>query len=620
MESKQILLKPKDLYTRSLKEQYHKGAVDYIDKLTKENKVDTNLNKKHVSEYNDLCAQKKAMSEKVNSTKSLKLFFVVMSIICFVLGGIIALIGIINISSLWFLLLIGILLVGGGIFFIIYSQKVIKKKQQEREKALEEITAKVENKLQECYADLKPLNDAYDWNIPEKIMEDVTNIIDLDPYFSVPRFQYLHDKFGMNEVLDKNCSVLGVVSGNIQGNPFVLQKTLEEKLEYKTYTGSLTIHWTTYSRDSKGHTVSHHHTETLHASIERLAPNYRTQTVLIYGNEAAPHLSFKRAYSNINTLKNEKEKEKAIKEGMKDIKKYADKAIKEGGSFTPTGNDEFDVFFGGLDRDNEVEFRLLFTPLAQSNMLSLLNDPEPYGDDFYFVKSNMINIIASKHSQSFDYSANPSKFIGYDYEVCKNNFVTYCDKYIEGLFFDLAPLLSIPLYQMHKPHEYIYDKEWGNNYSSFEQEAIANGMDQSCFRPNGADSSLPLIIKSTGTTKFGKTDRVNLHTYSYHTTPMVEYISMLGGDGHHHNVPVHWIKYDEVHSDSQIGIRYVGSTRKEVQEKYNEGKFNSALKGAKAMYYERGLLSFMGNTINEASDNQLSDIFTEIKKEVTSNN
>ncbi len=619
MESKQILLKPKDLYTRSLKEQYHKGATDYIDNLAKECHVDANLNKKHVGEYNDLCAQKKAQGEKVNSTKALKTFFIVMSVICFVISAILLLIGILNISSLWFLLLIGAVAIGGGIFFIVYSQKVIKKKQEEREKALADITAKAESKLQECYADLKELNASYDWNIPGKIMENVTNIIDLDPYFSVPRFEYLHEKFGMNEVLDRNCSVLGVISGNIQGNPFVLQKTLEEKLEYKTYTGSKTIHWTTYSRDSKGHTVAHHHSETLYANVQKLAPNYRTQTVLIYGNEAAPNLHFKRAYSSINSLKNDKEKQKAINEGMKDIKKYADKAIKEGNSFTPTGNDEFDVFFGGLDRDNEVEFRLLFTPLAQSNMLALLNDPEPYGDDFYFVKDNMINIIASKHSQFFDYSANPNKFIGYDYEVCRTNFVSYCDKFIESLFFDLAPLLSIPLYQMHKPHEYIYDKEWGNNYSSFEQEAVANGMDQSCFRPKGADTSLPLILKAVGTTKVGKTDKVHIHCYSYHTTEMVDYISVHGGDGCYHDVPVHWIKYDEVDSDNQIGIRYIGSTRKDIQEKYDSGKLTSVLGNAGAMYYERGLLSFMGaNAINEESDNELNELFKEIKKEVTS--
>lgn len=618
-DNKEILYKPKDLYTRQLKNQYHKGAEDYFDKLTKDNNIDVQTNKKHVKEYNDLLEKKKAMSGQVNSTKTLKIFFIVLSIICFVVGAILSLIGIFKISSLWFLLLIGIILLGGGIFFIVYSQKVIKKKQQEREAALNEITQQCDKKLQECYSDLQALNADYDWNIPSKIMEKVTNIIDIDPYFSLPRFQYLHDKFNMKEVIDENSSILGVISGNIQGNPFVLQKTLDSKLENKKYTGSLTIHWTTYSRDSKGRSVAHHHSETLYANVYKPAPSYNTQTVLIYGNEAAPHLSFKRGYSNINSLKTDKDKEKVVKEGMKEIKKAADKAISEGNTFTPTGNDEFDVFFGGLDRDNEVEFRLLFTPLAQSNMLSLLKDPEPYGDDFYFVKKNMINIIASKHSQSFDYSANPNHFYGYDYETCKTNFISYCDNYIQSLFFDLAPLLSIPLYQMHKPHEYIYDKDWGNNYSSFEQEAIANGMDKKCFMPNGADPSLPLLIKTRSSTKVGKIDRVNIHTYSYHTTQMVDYVTVHGGDGHNHQVPVHWIKYDRVDSDNQIGVRYIGSSKRHVQQMYDEGKLTSILKNSGAMYYERGLLSFTNTAcITSQADEELEKLFTEVKKEVKS--
>jgi hypothetical protein len=621
MESKEILLKPKDMYTRQLKEQYHKGATEYFEKLTKEAKTDTELNKKHVEEYNTLLEEVKKCENAVNNTKAFKIFLIVIIVICFVVGGILGLIGAFSIATLWYLLLIGVVLVGLAIYLIVHINTKIKKEQQKREQTLNETREKAQKKLDECYADMAELNSLYDWNIPATIMENVTNIIDLDPYFSVQKYNYLNEKFGLGEVSEPNCSVLGVISGNIQGNPFVLEKTLTENLVNKTYHGSLTIHWTTYSRDSKGRSVAHHHSETLHASVTKPAPDYRTQTVLIYGNEAAPHLHFRRGISKINSYKNEKEKEKAVKEGMKEINKYAEKTIKEGGSFTPIGNDEFDVFFGGLDRDNEVEFRLLFTPLAQQNMLSLLNDPEPYGDDFNMVKNGMINIIASAHSQSFDYSANPNQFQSYDYQQSQASFVNYCDQFIQNLYFDLAPLLSIPLYQMHKPHEYIYEKEWNSNYSSFEQEALANGMSKNDFIPRGANSSLPLLLKTTSSSKVGKTDKVNIHAYSYHTTEMCDYVRVHGGDGHNHDVPVHWIKYDRVDSDTEIGIRYVGSNRKDVQEKYKDGKITSILSNTGNMYYERGLLSFLNpNGITQETDNQIASLFEEIKKEVESNN
>ena len=54
-------------------------------------------------------------------------------------------------------------------------------------------------------------------------------------------------------------------------------------------------------------------------------------------------------------------------------------------NFTEMGNAKFDALFGAVDRNNEVEFRVLFTPLAQKNMLDLLTDKNHYGDDFYFL-------------------------------------------------------------------------------------------------------------------------------------------------------------------------------------------------------------------------------------------
>lgn len=614
MESKEVLYKPKDLYQSSLKEQYHKGATDFYDKLTKDNNIDTQANKKHVEEYNTYLKEKKDLEDKIGSGKGFRIFLIVLIVLGFLVGGILMIISIMNMKSLWFLLIIGILLIAGAIYFIVHINVFTNKKLKEKEEELQKVNEKINNKLNECYNDLAPLNNSLDWNIPGTIMEKVTNIIDLDPYFTLKRLCYLKEKFGFQEITDPNCSVLGVLSGNIQGNPFVLQKVLEEKLVDTRYTGTLTIHWTTYSR-SNGKTVSHHHSETLKASVYHPAPNYHTQTVLVYGNEAAPNLHFKRTPSDINTLKTDKDKEKAVKNGMKEIKKMADKAISEGKAFTPTGNDDFDVFFGGLDRDNEVEFRLLFTPLAQSNMLSLLNDPTPYGDDFYMTKNGMVNIIASRHSQTFDYSANPYRYITYDYEKGRDNFINYCDKFIEGLYFDLAPLLSIPLYQMHKPREYIYEKELATNYSSFEHETLANAMNQDIFRPNGCDSSLPVLLKSYRVAKVGDADSVIIHGYSYETKPRCDYVSVKGGDGRYHDVPVHWTEYIRKDSEREMDLRYIGSNRKEVNETISNTDLKNVLGRDGQFHYERGLLALcLDRPYTEQTDNLISSFFKEVNE------
>lgn len=613
MESKEILYKPKDLYENSLKEKYHKGAEEYFEKLTKESKVDVDANAKHVSEYNSLAAKQKELENKLGSSKTLRGFMIALIVLLFAGGIILSAIGILNISTLWYMLIIGIVLVVGGILLIVYTVKNLNKIIKQKEAAVAKAREATKAKLDECYNDLAALNSSYDWNVPGQIMESATGIIDIDPYFSEKRLRYLVEKFGLPAKEGDNRSVLGIISGNIQGNPFIVKKVLQEDYKDKVYKGELVISWTTYTTDSKGNRVSHHHTQTLTATVTHKAPFYGTDTVLVYGNEAAPHLSFSREPSNINSLTSEKEREKEVKNKMKEINKKADKAISSGNSFTPIGNDEFDVFFGATNRDNEVEFRLLFTPLAQTNMLALLKDPSPYGDDFYMEKDCMVNYVMSRHSQNFDYSANPQTYVSYDYKVSKSTFVNYCDEYIKHLFFDLAPLLSIPLYQMHKPREYIYEKEIASNYSFYEHEALANTMDSKVFTPDDADTSLPLILKSTSVRKNGKLDKVKIHSYSYHTEKKVDYVSVHGGDGYWHDVPVHWIKYDRVDSDKDIDLRYVGSTRKGFMDRLSENKELSGLvNSSSSAIYARGMLTMCFDKEDRKDIDQiLDDVFEE---------
>lgn len=611
MESKDILYKPKDLYNNMLKDQYHQGAEKYFDKLSKDAKVDVEANRGHVKKYNELNDKINTLENTVNSNNAKKIAALVFIIIGFIAGFFLLMGGLLNIETAWYLLLIGIAFIGLSIFLLVYHNKK-KKEMKSQEDQLKKLKEEAENWKQVCFNDLKALNDSYDWNIPATIMENVTNIIDLDPFFSIERLSYLIEKFGFKEIKEGNVSVLGVLSGNIQGNPFVLEKLLEEKLEMKRYSGQLTIHWTTYSYGSKGRRVAHHHTQTLTAYASHPAANYKAQTILVYGNEAAPHLHFRHSPSDINSLKTDKEKENAVKTGMKEIQKYADKCIQEGKTFTPMGNDAFDVFFGGLDRDNEVEFRLLFTPLAQNNMLSLLNDPIPYGDDFYMVKDGMVNTICSAHSQNFNYSSDPKDYIGYDIDSCRENFIHYCDQFIQSLYFDLAPLLSIPLYQMHKPREYIYERSLPSNYSSFEQEAMANSLNLNAFAPTGANPNLPPILKVRGASKIGKSDKVSIHAYSYHTTEMVDYVSVRGGDGRYHDVPVHWTKYDRVDSDNVMELKNIGSSRKDFLEKLNEEKLRSLITEKDYVHYERGLLAMkVLSEYDEKTDRELDEIFQE---------
>lgn len=613
--NKEVLFKPADLFKNSLKDKYHMAAGQYYDHLAKEAKVDIANNAFLVNEYNKASDKLSQAQKELTKLRSKKGGLLFLTIFFFILATILIGVGIyltVSTSNFAFLAMPGgaLVLIALGILFINIIVKKIKPQIADQASVVSKLEKAKQEALSKCYDSMRALNSMLDWNMPAIVMERCTPIIDLDPVFSVERFEYLKQKFGINVCKDENSSLIGVLSGNIQGNPFILARVFNCSYHGKTYHGELTIHWVTTHRDAKGNTYTVTHTQTLHAEAVHDAPFYGGITKLIYGNEAAPHLTFSRTPSGASGL-NEKQLEKKVKQGVKDIQKKADEAIKKGKQFTPLGNDEFDVLFGGLNRDNEVEFRLLFTPLAQNNELDLIKGGSPYGDDFTFMKSKMVNTIVSSHSQSFDYTANPERFIHYDFKTAKDLFVSYCDDFISHLYFDLAPLMSVPLYQMHKTHEYIYDKKFINsNVSLAEQEIMSNGMNKSCFMPKDADPSLPLLLKAKMNQMRGKSDLVNIHAYSYHTTPMVDYIPKLGGDGRWHNVPVHWIKYDRVDSDNTMVVKPVESTRHEYTSKYAEGIKNLLKRGRDGAHYERGLFGmFLESGYSSNVDEEISSIF-----------
>ena len=589
MAEEQMIYKPRDMYEHSLKKQYHQAADEYFEALATKASTDKGGNKIHLKA---LAAAREAEAQAEKKAKKAK-------------------------RLATFVLVIGILLAVAiiGIFLIILYVKKLKPAASNEAAALEKAHKKTMDALDVCYADLATLNALLDWNMPADVMEKATPIIDLDHVFSPQRLEYLVNHYGMTEDLGGMTSVLGVQSGNIQGNPFLLIKTRKCEIKDKEYQGTLTITWTETRSDGRGGTTTVTRSETLVATIEEPAPFHGEDTVLIFGNEAAPKLHFSRFPSGVSG-KSEKDIDKFVKNKIKEFEKREKKAMKSGKqpNFTVLGNDEFEALFGAQDRDNEVQFRLLFTPLAQTNMVSLIKNPEPFGDDFVMCKDGMINSVASRHSQSFDYSANPDWFAGYDYEAMKKKFVDYCDAYIKGLFFDLAPLLSIPLYQMHQPHEYIYKDVLESNVTSYEQEAAANAINPTLFKPEKA-GGCPLILKAVKSSKVGKGDQVTIKAIGYQETPRVTYVSKMGGDGRMHQVPVHWIQYDEVTKTDNIGVEETNASKRDYMSQL-KGSLGKYLRSEGGSSFQKGIVAlFLGgkNAWSPSEADGISSLFT--KKE-----
>jgi hypothetical protein len=593
------LLEPFDLFKKELKDKHSKNAADYFDTLVKQAGVNPEKNKETVKEYNQAVLDCQNAAKKSGSAHFLKGFLIFLTVLAF--GGCVTFIVLSFMDTgsfaLWLKLVLAAVLAGLGVFLIFIIKNKVSALVKKRDAELAALTSKRDALLAECWNQMNPLNELYDWNLPAEVIKITTPLIQLDKYFDINKFAYMAKKYDLSYLEDEFRSIHLVQSGSILGNPFFIKKDMIQQTIQKTYTGSLTITWTETRRDSEGHMETVHHTETLYANVTKPAPAYHYETYLIYANDAAPALSFSRQ-PRVSLGQSDKSIAKTVERDERKIHKASEEAVDDNGhQFTEMWNPEFESLFHALDRDNEVQFRLLFTPLAQKNELTLIKSKEPYGDDFSFTKRKQLNVIYSWHSQSIDYSGDPAYFNDYDLENAKKKFIDYNNLYFQGLYFDMLPLLSIPLYQQNKPKEYIYDEGYSMNISPYEQEAMANAFDVNLFKPENAATDC--ILKASFLAKEGQCDRVKITAHAFTATNMVDYVSVHGGDGRFHQVPVNWVKYDPVEKDTLMEIKKYEVSRNKYKGNLNNGVFMNTLTSLSknhGFHFERHLLALVLNS------------------------
>ena len=596
MKLEHDMTEPLKVYNYFLKEEVHLAAEAYFDGLVLKNGVDAEYNRQLMRDLTKARAAIDKFNGKLNLRRALRTLAIIATIICFIAALIIIIASIFNWADAWWIIFIALAPIAVGVGLIFLIVKVINKKIKALQERLSKLQAKADEILQEARNQMEPLNSDYDWNAPAKIFDDAFSLVKFDQYFDQNKFYYLRDKYGFKENED-NISSIYVQSGSILGNPFIVERNRVREIRDHVYTGTLTIHWTTVTGSGKNRVV-HHHTQTLTASVTKPRPEYFTETWLVYGNEAAPRLSFSR-----NPCPASSYDEKRLKKYVENFEKEFDKKIKNAkpGAKVQTmmSNTEFEALFGASNRDNDVEFRLLFTPLAQKNLIDLVKH-SPFGDDFHFIKNKELNYIMSNHMQNADIDTDPEVFRNYDHDKARKYFVDYVDKYFAAFYFDLAPLMSIPLYQMHQSFEEIFKGTLDPNVTSFESEMIANHFDQSLFRH--PDSDTEAILKRTVVKKNGsKGDLVLVHAHSYKAIPHTDFITKMGGDGLPHQVPVTWYEYIELEQVTPLAVQSCQASEK----KFRNGIQNQALRDFLSrldkrgiIIYQRGLISFFLNNAN----------------------
>ena len=442
-----------------------------------------------------------------------------------------------------------------------------------------------------------PLNRLFRWDTLAEIVMRTLPILAIDRYVSRARVRQLAGQFGWHVAPDEASSVVACQSGAINGNPWVIVDTLTQEWGTKRYEGTRVITWrertTVAGPNGRPQTRWVVRTQTLRASVEKPIPVYRRHKKLVYGNEAAPDLHFSRVPNDLADADGFLDKLRL----KRAIDKLEARSRDPGDPFTILDNRVFDACFAATDRDHEVQFRLLYTPLAQQETLNLLQDRTfGYGDDFTFVKHGMLNLLASDHLDALDIDAAPRHFRHYDLTTIRKRFLEYGVDFFRCLYFSFAPLLCIPLYQQHRNFRDVYAGVIDSGEADpLEHESLVNALDEACFRPKGADTRC--ILKVTLAAQTGEDALLTVVAHAFHGHAHKDVVSVLGGDGRWHDVPVPWVEYRPVSRTVTLPVCVAGTAdpaacAAALGTPEWRARLRALKAGARAPFFRRGLVAF----------------------------
>ena len=499
-----MIYNPQEEFDGKLKQLHLDNTNTFFEELVTRSGVDPNENRKTVKQYYACAKSQKKLRRKMTWLKVLRVLMCITLVL-------------IPLVLLWL-------------------NPKIKRLREE----IERVEKKAAELLALAHRQMKPLNDLFTDRDALTLIERTVPLLSFASCFSAEQESDMRINYDFDEGYNIQQSSADLLSGRYNENPFLFERRLIHKMGTEAYHGFRTIFWTETYRDKDGHLRTRTRSQTLHATVVKPKPFYSTQTTLHYCAQGGPELSFSRADTELEN-KSERGIERYIKRGERKLKKKTDKAIRKNESFVSMANTEFEVLFGALDRNNEVQFRSLFTPLAQTNMVDLILAESGYQDDFHFIKQKRTNRIISAHSQGRPVTLRASEYYSFDFDAIKTAFVTRNTEYFRGVYFDFAPLWAIPAYQERPVHSLKPLPDHSQRYSYKECESLANAADARHFSHPATKTQV--IVKSQFVGSRGEADQIAVTAYSYDIAKRVEVILVLGGDGRMHGVPVPWDEY-----------------------------------------------------------------------------
>lgn len=443
------------------------------------------------------------------------------------------------------------LLLGITLFVLLLVNQIlnINKKINSTESEKSKVEKLLSDEKETAYNQTLPLRLLFKQGTKFKILSESLPLIKFNRSLKMSDIENLRNKYDYEDTpynVEKMATY--IQSGSIYGNPFIIKTEKSHEIIDKTYHGSLTIHYTVTHRNYDGKITQRTVTEVLRAQVVKPYPLFTDTSWITFFSMAAPNLSFSRDSQKIHKL-SEKEQKSLVKKTQKEI----DKRKKKDHSFTALANTKFEAYWNAPNRDNELEFRLLFTPLAQQNLCDLLENTKiGVGDTFSMYKNKKVTEIFHDELQDINLIDDQQEFYEYSFNIIKEKFYKFNKECFRKIYWSFAPYFSIPIYQQTKDFDWEFDKSSNSPLSEWEIESQINLLPRKLFdHPNTKTQS---ILKTARTIKGENIEESYVYSLGYDIIERIDYVPVRGGDGKIHHVPVHWDEYIEKPNKTKIEL------------------------------------------------------------------
>ena len=273
-----VIYNPLEDYEKRLRTLHIEKTSQHLDALVKQSGVDVEQNRQTVNLYNQYKENLVKLKKKLTWLKVLRVFMCIT------------------------LVLIPLV--------ILKTTPRIKALKAE----IEEADKKAEELLAEAHHQMLPLNNLFTDRDALNLIEAVMPLLSFDDRLSVKQEVDMQLNYDYCEFNEDEESTIDVLAGNYNENPFLFENKLIHTMGTETYHGYKTIYWTETYRDSNGKLRTRTRSQTLHATVTKPKPFYRTQVVLNYCSQGGPELTFSRDASHLEQ-KSERELERHVRRG-----------------------------------------------------------------------------------------------------------------------------------------------------------------------------------------------------------------------------------------------------------------------------------------------------------------